>query len=74
MPGETFVPDHPGHVQILDHDSVSLAHEAGGELVQTVAALVAEFTTPAGSVGCTSAPVAITGCQGSLLAFELVFD
>ncbi len=38
VPGQAVVTDHPGHIQILDDDRVVGCHEAGGQLVQPVAA------------------------------------
>jgi len=40
VPGQAPVADHPGDVQVFDHDHVVLGDEAGGEFVQSVAALV----------------------------------
>jgi hypothetical protein len=40
VPGQPLVAQHPGHVQVLDHDHVVLADQPGGELVGVVAAQV----------------------------------
>src|SRR5574342_683095 len=56
MPGQPAVGEHAGHVEVFDHDRGVLAAQAGGELVQPIAAQVRDPGVQPAEVGFGALP------------------
>src|SRR5579864_3735576 len=71
--GQVPVADHPGHVQVLDHDHVALADQAGAGAVQEVRPGVADLAVRAGDLEFRLLPVGrpwLAAGQAPLVAGE----
>jgi len=71
--GQLAVPNHAGHIQVLDHDRLVLTNEPSGELVQEISTTVGDPCVDARDPKSGPSPVVgsfLLTCQPSLCASE----